>query len=149
MIAPREREVVLSDAHILQPNAEAEFTPDEQALLAEDVDLDAEMRQRILVLHRSLDSYDYYQLLGVDRGADRKALRRAYFDLASKLHPDRYFRKKLGSFKLRLEVIFSRLSQAHDTLRDDAKRADYDGYLAEQRHSRSIEDLLADAMAEG
>ena len=44
---------------------------------------------------------DHYALLGVARSADRKALKRAYFDLAARFHPDKYFRKKLGSYKLR------------------------------------------------
>jgi curved DNA-binding protein CbpA len=99
-------------------------------------------------IYRSLGSADHYQLLGVDRSADRKALKRAYFELAAKLHPDRYFRKNLGSFKLRLEAIFSRITQAHDTLGNPQKRADYDRYLEEQRRSRGIEELLEDALAE-
>jgi hypothetical protein len=99
-------------------------------------------------LYRSLGSADHYRLLGVDRSVDRKALKRAYFELAAKLHPDRYFRKKLGSFKLRLEAIFSRITQAHDTLGNPQKRAEYDAYLDEQRRSRGIEELLEDAMAE-
>jgi curved DNA-binding protein CbpA len=87
-------------------------------------------------------------LLGVERGADRKALKRAYFELASKLHPDRYFRKNLGSFKIRMEAVFSRITQAHDTLGNAQKRAQYDAYLEEQRRSRGIEELLEDALAE-
>lgn len=102
----------------------------------------------MLRLYRTLDSADYYQLLGVERSADRKALKRTYFELASRLHPDKYFRKRLGSFKTRMEAIFSRITQAHDTLGNTRKRAEYDAYLEEKRRSRSIEDLLEDALAE-
>ncbi len=84
----------------------------------------------------------------MERGADRKALKRAYFELASKLHPDRYFRKRLGSYKQKLEAIFSRITQAHDILGNERKRAEYDVYLEEKNRSRSIEDLLEDALAE-
>lgn len=91
---------------------------------------------------------DHYAMLGVERSADKKTIKRAYFDLAAKLHPDRYFRKKLGSFRLRMEAVFARVTVAHDTLTVVDKRAEYDAYLEAQRRSRSIEDLLADALAE-
>jgi tetratricopeptide (TPR) repeat protein len=47
-----------------------------------------------------------------------------------------------------MEIIFSRVTFAHDILSDAQKRADYDAYLVELRRSRSIEDLMADALAE-
>jgi tetratricopeptide (TPR) repeat protein len=124
------------------------LTPEERVALGEDVDLDVATRQRVLVMHRGLDGLDHYALLGVEKSVDRKSLKRAYFELAAKFHPDRYFRKKLGSYKPRMEAIFGRITQAHDTLTSKAARAEYDAYLDEQRRARSIEDLLADALAE-
>jgi curved DNA-binding protein CbpA len=124
------------------------WTPEERAALAEDVDLDAETRGLVLVTYRAVESADHYALLRVERNADRKAIKRSYFDLAAKFHPDRYFRKKLGSFKLRMEAIFGRVTQAHDALTDKTKRAEYDAYLEEQRRSRGIEELLEDALVE-
>jgi curved DNA-binding protein CbpA len=121
---------------------------DEQAALAEDVDLNVEMRRRILDKHDALERVDHYALLDVDSTADRKTLRRAYFELAAQFHPDRYFRKKLGSFKPRMETIFGRLTMAHETLSNKDSRAEYDAYLEEQRRARGIEQLLADAALE-
>jgi curved DNA-binding protein CbpA len=113
----------------------------------ENVELDPELRQAVVALYGRLDSLDYYGLLGVDRTIDRKAIKRAYYELASKFHPDRHFRKKLGSFKVKMEAIFARATLAHDTLVDGERRAEYDQYLQAQRQSRSIEDLLSDAVA--
>jgi curved DNA-binding protein CbpA len=120
----------------------------EAAAMAEAVDLGDELRQRVIDTHRNIDRLDHYKLLGVDRSADRKAIKRAYYDLAAQFHPDRYFRKNLGSFKGRMEVIFERITAAHDALTGKEERAEYDAYLEEQRRSRGIEELLADAMAE-
>jgi curved DNA-binding protein CbpA len=120
----------------------------ETTALAEDVDLDLETRRIILEVHSKLEQTDHYALLSVDASADKKTLRRAYFELASKFHPDRYFRKKLGSFQQRMEIIFGRLTLAHETLSHPDTRAEYDSYLEEQRSTRRIEQLLAEAIAE-
>jgi curved DNA-binding protein CbpA len=137
-------------SHAVAPTSATDppLTPEEQTALAEEVDLDLETRRRVLLMHRGLQGLDHYALLGVDKSADRKALKRAYFDLAAKFHPDKYFRKKLGSFKPQMEAIFGRITLAHDTLTREEGRAEYDAYLDEQRRARSIEDLLTDAMAE-
>ena len=114
----------------------------------EDVDLEAEMRRRVLKTHETLELLDHYELLGVDRAADKKALKRAYYELAAAFHPDRYFRTRLGSFKFRMEAIFGRITLAHDVLSNKDARAEYDTYLNEQRHARGIEERLAQAFAE-
>jgi curved DNA-binding protein CbpA len=116
--------------------------------MAENVDLDEDTRRGILAMHARLDELHHYALLGVDRTTDRKGIKRAYYDLAGKFHPDRYFRKNLGSFKVRMEVIFSRMTLAHDTLSDRERRADYDTYLAERLRTKSAEHHLAEAVEE-
>lgn len=121
---------------------------DDEVTLREDVDLEVETRRLVFETYRRLDTLDHYALLGVDRTAEKKALRRAYFELAAKFHPDRYFRKRLGSFKSRMEVIFGRLSLAHETLGDAERRAEYDAYLDEQQQARGLEQLLAQAASE-
>jgi curved DNA-binding protein CbpA len=111
----------------------------------EDVELDPQLSRRVGDVHREMQQRDYYWLLGVEPKADKKAIKRAYYELAAVFHPDRYFRKRLGSFKVQMEAIFSRLTLAHDTLSAAETRTEYDEYLAEQRRSRAIEDDLADA----
>jgi len=123
------------------------LTPEEEAALAEEVDLDLDFRKAVLGKHRKLNA-DHYEILGVARNADRKAIKRVYFDLAARFHPDRYFRKQLGSFKVRMEAVFAAVTTANDVLGNRDRRAEYDEYLAEQRRSRSMEDLLEAAVAE-
>jgi curved DNA-binding protein CbpA len=116
--------------------------------LAEDVDIDRDVRRRVLALHRELANLDHYALLGIDPAADRKSIKRAYFELAAVFHPDKYFRKRLGSFKGRMEAVFSQATLAHDILVTKESRAEYDTYLAEQRRVRGMEALLSSAAAE-
>jgi len=121
---------------------------EESSRTDEEVNLEPDLRQAVIDLHGRLEELDYYALLGVERTIDRKAVKRAYFEAAAKFHPDRHFRKKLGPFKVKMEAIFTRLKIAHDTLADRAKRTEYDAYLQARNRSRSIEELLADALAE-
>ncbi len=109
------------------------------AELDEDVDLERDHRQRVLDTFHRLADLDLYQLLGVDSNADKKAIKRAYYELAGLYHPDRFFRKRLGSFKTKMEAIFSRVTEAHDTLTDKDRRAEYDGYLTAQNEARRLE----------
>lgn len=80
-------------------------------------------QQAILDMFSRLDEFDHYEVLGVDRNADKKALKNAYYKLANEFHPDRHFRKRLGDFKPKLEAIFKRITLAHDVLTSDARLA--------------------------
>jgi curved DNA-binding protein CbpA len=130
-----------------QPGGRA-LSAEERASLVEEVDLDVDLRRRILDAFHELDQRDHYSLLGVSAIADRKLIKRAYYDLAATFHPDRYFRKRLGSFKIRMEAVFARLTIAHDTLASKENRDAYDAYLGEQRISQAIEEHLAKGLAE-
>jgi tetratricopeptide (TPR) repeat protein len=134
-------------AAILTPLPPRAFA-DDVAAMTEDIDLDAKLRTELLSLHGTLDRIDHYTLLGTPRGADKATIKRAYYELAAKFHPDKYFRKRLGTFKVRLEAVFSRLTLALETLSVPEKRAEYDAYLDEQARLRGIEKVLADAATE-
>src|ERR1700723_2199285 len=62
---------------------------------------------------------DYYEVLGVARGADAEAVKRAYRKLARKYHPD-------VSKEKNAESKFKEVQEAYEVLRDTEKRAAYD-----------------------
>jgi molecular chaperone DnaJ len=65
---------------------------------------------------------DFYQTLGVERGADAAAIKSAYRRLAKELHPDR------NPGDAEAERRFKEINQAYDILKDDEKRAAYDRF---------------------
>jgi curved DNA-binding protein CbpA len=71
----------------------------------------------------------HYDLLGLRRSADTKDVKRAYFRLAGLVHPDRFFKKRVGRYKPMIDDIFTRISEAHETLRVAETRAQYDQAL--------------------
>ena len=125
-----------ASAVVLRATPPATFTPPQAASAVEEVDLDPDVCKRVAEAHREIEQRDYYALLGVEEKADKKAIKRAYYELAAVFHPDRYFRKRLGSFKVQMEAVFARLTIAHETLSVAETRSDYDAYLSEQRRAR-------------
>lgn len=62
---------------------------------------------------------DYYEVLGVDRGATRDQIKHAYRRLALKYHPDKNKDPDAG-------MKFRELAEAYAVLSDDTKRKEYD-----------------------
>ena len=65
---------------------------------------------------------DYYEVLGLQKGASENDIKRAYKRLASKHHPD----KNQGSKDA--EEKFKEINEAYEVLGDAEKRAAYDQY---------------------
>ena len=65
---------------------------------------------------------DYYELLGLPRGADDAAIKAAYRRLAKECHPDRH-----GGCTNQ-EARFKEISEAYECLKDPQKRAAYDRF---------------------
>jgi len=65
---------------------------------------------------------DYYELLGIARGADDASIKSAYRRLAKECHPDRHNGCRDQ------EAKFKAISEAYDVLKDPQKRAAYDRF---------------------
>jgi curved DNA-binding protein CbpA len=117
--------------------------------LDEPSDLDLERKRRVLEVHAQLGQVDYYTLLGIAEGCEKKDIKRAYYAIGPDFHPDRFYGKNLGSFKAKMEAIFGQLTFAYETLASPERRAEYDAYLATQKQTRSMEELLSAAVTPG
>ena len=63
---------------------------------------------------------DYYKVLGVDKNADEKEIKKAYRRLARQYHPDMNPGDKAA------EARFKEINEAHEVLSDAEKRRKYD-----------------------
>src|SRR5207247_7106693 len=74
----------------------------------------------VLRRHTSMEYQDYYQTLGVPRGASQAEIKKAFRKLARENHPD----KKPGDKDA--ERRFKAVNEAHAVLSDPDKRKKYD-----------------------
>ena len=65
---------------------------------------------------------DYYEILGVEKNANERDIKKAYKRLAMKYHPDRTKGDKA------LEAKFKEVKEAYEVLNDPQKRQAYDQY---------------------
>jgi curved DNA-binding protein len=72
-----------------------------------------------------MDYKDYYKILGVERNANEKELKRAFRKLAQKYHPDKNPGDKAA------EAKFKEINEAYTVLSDADKRSKYDRFGAQ------------------
>jgi molecular chaperone DnaJ len=65
---------------------------------------------------------DYYKILGIDRGASKDEIKKAYRKMAIKYHPDKNPDDKSS------EAKFKEAAEAYEVLSDDSKKANYDRF---------------------
>ncbi|KAM4603209.1 dnaJ homolog subfamily A member 3, mitochondrial-like isoform 2-T2 [Discoglossus pictus] len=81
--------------------------------------------ERVSQFHTSSASYnktDFYQVLGVQRNASQKEIKKAYYQLAKKYHPD------TNKDDPQAKEKFAQLAEAYEVLSDEVKRKQYDTY---------------------
>jgi curved DNA-binding protein CbpA len=101
------------------PAAEASALPAVDPSLEIAVELQRELLEFAARLERS-----YHEILGVARDADERAIKKAYFALSKRLHPDRYFRRRIGPFAPLVETCFRKLLEAYELLSDPQTRSE-------------------------
>lgn len=88
----------------------------ERPLDPDALDLPPERQRELVSLRERIRTNDARVILGVGASATAEEVKTIYFALAQRLHPDQYFRKRLGTFQGTIEPIFARVSQAFQQL---------------------------------
>ncbi len=120
-----EQAAKIASAKPVAPPAPPPLSAKPKKLILPEVDaaleLDVALQREILAFAAGLGRR-YHEILGVTADADARVVKKAYFALSKKLHPDRYFRRKTGPFEELIETCFKRLLEAYELLSDPAAR---------------------------
>ena len=95
-----------------------------------------EERQTLDRLHQFATTSDHYQLLGTSPDASIDDITAAYYQMSRDWHPDRHYRRELGEYAQKLEVVFININKAYKTLSDPEKR---------RRYNRDNKEMVAGA----
>ncbi|MEM6730882.1 MAG: DnaJ domain-containing protein, partial [Myxococcota bacterium] len=88
------------------------------------IDIDYTTLASVLEMEARL-KVDHWHALNLSGEPSRSVVKKAFFALSKKYHPDRFFGKDLGPYKQRLERVFTGLKGAYDVLSNNKKKKAY------------------------
>ncbi len=103
---------------------------------------DTQFDAYVLEIHKVLDQLDYYRLLGVTADDDRPAIKKMFYKIAAKFHPDRN-RDASETVRDALYDIYKRLNEAYRVLGDAEQREMYDRALTMGKKRLELDDRRA------
>ena len=103
---------------------------DQKSARGESID---DLRHLIEQAYYGLNRQDYYSVLGITPKSDLAEIKIAYYGLARKFHPDRFYGMEDSVLKEKVDVIFSTINGAYETLKNAKKRSDYDSTASDLR----------------
>jgi curved DNA-binding protein CbpA len=121
----------------LLPRIDAQAKPDSGTIrvpIAERVTDEVQKQiEMIDQTYLSLSHKDYYTLLGVTSKADLAQIKAAYYRLARKFHPDRFYGLDDVVLKEKIDIIFSTINVAYETMKNSRARHMYDSSSMDDR----------------
>jgi len=85
-----------------------------------------EQMTEVAEFQEKIGSMSYYQILGVSKQATDEDIKKAYFQLARKFHPDRFSRSASPENRAKIDDVFDKITKAYHTLSNRELRKVYD-----------------------
>ena len=101
----------------------------EQASAEQDAAIADEKVRQVLAMFDRLPSMDYYQILEVNKESTASEVKKAYFQMARKYHPDLFDRELPVDIRNKIDDVFDFITKGYHTLSDEDKRQDYNHKL--------------------
>jgi curved DNA-binding protein CbpA len=133
--------VGLLQAGVIEPEGETSQTEEEPGIAESRADLsekvsigktkdrgaESDDRRRLEIerIFEEFQNQNNWEVLGLERGASIEEIKNAFQRKALRYHPDRYRKIRDEDFQEKVSYIFSRVSEAYETLSTQAKAEDY------------------------
>ena len=92
----------------------------------DETELTRARRESFLKDYAWMMEQDYFTLLGVSESDSREQVRKSFYNMVKKYHPDRFFEQNaLPDLKDKVNALFQHISDAHETLSDANAKARY------------------------
>ena len=85
-----------------------------------------EQLMEVAEFQEKIGTMSYYQILGVSKQATDDDIKKAYFQLARKFHPDRFDRSTSPENRAKIDDVFDKITKAYHTLTNRELRKVYD-----------------------
>lgn len=85
-----------------------------------------EQLMEVLEFQEKMGTMSYYQILRVGKQASEEEIKKSYFLLARKFHPDRFDRTTPAAERAKIEDVFDKITKAYHTLTNRELRKVYD-----------------------
>jgi len=109
-----------------ESKGETEIEKEEEKIEESEVE-DVDRRiEEILTLSEDIGWMDYYKILDVTSSASKEEIKKSYFHLARRYHPDIFGQELSSDVRDKIDEVFAAITKAYHTLNDEAKRTDYD-----------------------
>ena len=116
-----------------------------EGVACDETELTRARRESFLKDYAWMMEQDYFTLLGVSESVSREQVRKSFYNMVKKYHPDRFFEQNaLPDLKDKVNALFQHISDAHETLSDaDAKTRYLNDRQGEKNSSTtSLENIL-------
>ena len=84
----------------------------------------------VFAFHENLENASYYQILDVQDGASQEDIKKSYFRLARKYHPDLFGRDLPPETIQKIDEVFDQITKAYQTLSDEKRKGEYNKQLS-------------------
>ena len=84
----------------------------------------------VFEFHNNIKAFNYYQILDIGENASLEDIKKSYFQLARKFHPDLFSRELPSETIHKIDAVFDSITKAYNTLSDEKRKGEYDKSLS-------------------